>query len=202
MGGNYSREEAFQGGKLCEEIGYAKWREMEIFNFLWFTSTFKFQYSPCPFLANVWNGEGSKYNPLYHLCFHWPIHSHRLYNSQYFFPHQSSSLKKGNSQWGRQSKPENVSFRVWNFEVWNPKISKMATYKNIFYSKNLNIYLFHFESESTFALYQLLGSSNLRPWSFKLLSYSPSTTGLALRFTLVCHNSDDLFNAFMVFDHS
>ena len=78
----------------------------------------------------------------------------------------------------------------------------MATYKKIFYSKKLNIYLFHFESESTFALYQLLGSSDLRPWSFKLLSYSPSTTGLALRFTLVCHNSDDLFNAFMVFDHS
>ena len=27
---------------------------------------------------------------------------------------------------------------------------------------------------------------------------SPSTTGLALRFTLVCCNSDDLFKAFIV----
>ena len=38
----------------------------------------------------------------------------------------------------------------------------------------------------------------IRPWSFQLLSCSPSTTGLALRFTLVCHNSDDLFKAFIV----
>ena len=192
MGGNYSREEAFQGGETMwgnmvrQMTRNGNFQLSVVYMGLLFPSTFKFQYSPCPFLANVWNGEGSKYNPLYHLCFHWPIHSHRLYNSQYFFPHQSSSLKKGNSQWGRQSKPENISFRVWNFEVWNPKISKMATYKNIFYSKNLSIYLFHFESESTFALYQLLGSSDLRPWSFKLLSYSPSTTGLALWFTLLC----------------
>ena len=35
------------------------------------------------------------------------------------------------------------------------------------------------------------------PWSFQLLSCSPSTTGLALRFTLVSHNSEDLFKAFI-----
>ena len=33
------------------------------------------------------------------------------------------------------------------------------------------------------------------PWLFKLLSCSLSTTGLALRFVQVCHNSDDLFKA-------
>ena len=35
-------------------------------------------------------------------------------------------------------------------------------------------------------------------WLFQLLSSSPSTTGLALQFTLVCHNSDNLFKAFIV----
>ena len=36
------------------------------------------------------------------------------------------------------------------------------------------------------------------PWSFQFLSCSTSTTGLALWFTLVCHNSNDLFKAFTV----
>ena len=35
-------------------------------------------------------------------------------------------------------------------------------------------------------------------WPFQLLLCSPSTTGLALPFTLVCHNSDDLFEALIV----
>ena len=46
-----------------------------------------------------------------------------------------------------------------------------------------------------------LGSSialHAGPWSFQLLSCSPYTTGLALGFTLLCPNSDDLFKAFIV----
>jgi len=39
---------------------------------------------------------------------------------------------------------------------------------------------------------------NSVPWSFQFLSCSPSTTGLALRLLLLCHNSDDLFKAFIV----
>ena len=39
---------------------------------------------------------------------------------------------------------------------------------------------------------------SMSPWSFQLLSCSPSTTGLALRLLLLCHNSDDLFKAFIV----
>ena len=35
-------------------------------------------------------------------------------------------------------------------------------------------------------------------WLFQFLSCSPLTTGLALQFPLVCHNSDDLFKAFIV----
>ena len=39
---------------------------------------------------------------------------------------------------------------------------------------------------------------NSAPWSFQLLLCSPSTTGLALRLLLLCHNSDDLFTAFIL----
>ena len=41
-------------------------------------------------------------------------------------------------------------------------------------------------------------NTEVGPWSFQLLLCSPSTTGLALWFTLVCHNSDDKFKAFIV----
>ena len=40
--------------------------------------------------------------------------------------------------------------------------------------------------------------THFEPWSFQLLSCSPSTTGLALQFTIVCHNSDNLYKAFIV----
>ena len=46
--------------------------------------------------------------------------------------------------------------------------------------------------------------TRIRSQLFQLLSCSPSTTGLTLRFTLICHNSDDLFKAFIdrgFFDH-
>ena len=91
----------------------------------------------------------------------------------------------------------NRIFKVF-FESKSKQIQAELKGTFLFITKLTKTWIIGFSIRENFKIFSLSLKIKVCPWSFQLLSCSPSTTGLALRFTLVCYNSDDSFKTFIV----